>query len=212
MAIGKTHDNKLLLLITTTLKPDQAIVHQLLDIYIAEEEYNQDETSFLAHYLYLYADHMDSNTSLNSIVEKNLSERKERLQNEETTKITQYKEITNLDYNTVLYTSFVNDEFRMLITRWRLSCHKLRIETGRYTTPITPRGQRLCKICSVLEDEQHALFHCPIHTFVRLKFHLLLCKYNTVALILNPQCSEDIVKIGMFLREIEKNMEKHRMC
>ena len=194
------------------LDPDQAIVRQLLDIFIADEEYSQDENSFLAHYLRLYSDHMDSNIPFNSIVENNLMERKERLVNQDTTRITQYKDITNLEHNTVLYTSFVNDDLRVLITRWRLSCHKLRIETGRYTNPITPRDQRLCKICFVLEDEQHALFHCPVHSFVRLKYHSLLTKYNTVPQILNPQCSEDLVKIGMFLEEIEKNMEKHKMC
>ena len=194
------------------LEPDQAIVRQLLDIYIADEEYSQDENSFLAHYLRLYDDHLDSTTSLNSIVEKNLTERKERLQNQESTRITQYKDITNLNYNTALYTSFVNDELRTIVTRWRLSCHKLRIETGRYTNPKTPREQRYCMICSVVEDEQHALFHCPVHTFVRVKHHALLCKYNSASLILNPQCSEDVVKIGMFLRDVEKNMEKHKMC
>ena len=155
---------------------------------------------------------MDSNIPSNSIVQNNLKERKERLENQDTTRITQYKNITNLEHNTVLYTSFVNDDLRVIITRWRLSCHKLRIETGRYTNPITPRDQRLCKICFVLEDEQHALFQCPVHSFIRLKYHSLLGKYNTVPLILNPQCSDDLVKIGMFLKEIEKNMEKHKMC
>ena len=99
------------------LEPDQAIVRQLLDVYIADEEYSQDENSFLAHYLRLYDDHLDSTTSLNSIVEKNLTERKERLQNQESTRITQYKDITNLDYNTALYTSFVNDKLRTILTR-----------------------------------------------------------------------------------------------
>ena len=36
--------------------------------------------------------------------------------------------------------------------------------------------------------------------------------YNTVPLILNPQCSADVMKIGMFLKEIEKNMETHKLC
>ena len=129
-----------------------------------------------------------------------------------TTKITRYREITNLEHNVTLYQSFVNDELWMIITKWRLSCHKLRIETGRYTIPITPREERLCKICLVVEDEVHAMFHCSAHTFIRLKFHSLLCKYNTVPQILNPQCSEDVVRIGMFIKEIEKNMIKLKMC
>ena len=123
------------------LEPDEAIVRQLVDKYIADEEYCQDENSFLAHYLHLHADHLDENISPNSIIEKNIRERKERLETLETTKITLYRNITNLEHNTALYHSFVNDELRIVITRWRLSCHKLRIETGRYTCPITPRDQ-----------------------------------------------------------------------
>ena len=194
------------------LDPEEAIIRQLVDRFSNDEEYIRDEDSFLAHYLRLLADHLDTNTTADSIVENNIMERKERLQQAETTRIKQYKDITNLEYNTVLYNSFVNDELRTVITRWRLSCHKLRIETGRYTYPITPRENRLCKVCSLVEDETHALFHCPAHSFIRLKFVPLLCKYNTVNLILNPQDTDDIVKVGMFLTEIEKNMQKLKMC
>ena len=194
------------------LEPDQAIIRQLVDKYMADEEYCQDENSFLSHYLRLHADHIDDNTTPNNIIENNIRERKERLESTETTKITMYKDITDLQHNTALYNSFVNDELRMVITRWRLSCHKLRIETGRYTCPITPRDQRLCKICLVVEDEDHALFHCHAHTFIRLKFHSLLCKFNTLNLMLNPQCCEDVVKVGMYISEIEKNMQKLKMC
>ena len=194
------------------LEPEQAIVRQLVDRYSADEEYIQDQNSFLAHYMRLYADHMDSNTTHNHIIESNISERLDRLQSAETTKISLYKEITNLEHNNALYQSFVNDEIRMIITRWRLSCHKLRVETGRYTIPITPRNERFCKVCPVVEDELHALFHCPAHTFIRIKFHSLLCRYNTVTLMLNPQSTEDVVKIGMFIGEIERNMKKLKMC
>ena len=194
------------------LEPEEAIVRQLVDRYREDEEYMLDENSFLAHYLQLYADHMDSSTTANNIVETNIKERKDRLLIEETSKITLYKEITNLEHNAILYKSFVNDELRMRITRWRLSCHKLRIETGRYTRPSTPRNERLCKICSVVEDELHALFQCPAHIFIRLKFQSLLCKYNTLRLILNPQCREDVIMVGMFIGEIEKNMTKLKMC
>ena len=194
------------------LEPEEAIVRQLLDRYIADEEYCGDDESFLAYYLRLQADHMDNNTTANNIIENNITERKCRLTNEETTRITTYRDITNLEYNNSLYNSFVNDELRLIITRWRLSCHKLRIETGRYTYPITPRDERKCKICQTLEDESHALFHCSAHAFIRMKFFPLLCKYNTVTLLLNPQSSEDVIQVGTFIGEIEKNMQKLKMC
>ena len=194
------------------LEPEEAIVRQLLDRYIADEEYCGDDESFLAYYLRLQADHMDDNTTANNIIENNIIERRCRLTNEETTRITTYRDITNLEYNNTLYNSFVNDELRITITRWRLLCHKLRIETGRYTYPITPRDERKCKICQTLEDESHALFHCSAHAFIRMKFFPLLCKYNTVTLLLNPQSSEDVIQVGTFIGEIEKNMQKLKMC
>ena len=197
---------------TMMLEPEEAIIRQLVDRFSADEEYCQDEDSFLAYYLRLQTDHMENPTSTQNIIESNILERKERLQNGETTKTTLYKEITNLEYNQALYRSFVNDELREIITRWRLSCHKLRIETGRYTNPITPRDERKCRICQVVEDERHALFHCAAHQFIRLKFFSLICKYSTVSLILNPQSSDDVVKVATYIGELEKNMIKLKMC
>ena len=194
------------------LEPNEAIIRQLVDRFMADEEYCGDEDSFLAYYLRLQADHMDPNTTANNIIEKNITERKNRLLNEETTRITAYKEITNLEYNSVLYNSFVNDELRIVITRWRLSCHKLRIETGRYSYPIIPRDERRCRMCLTVEDESHALFTCPAHSFIRMKFFPLLCRYTTVTLLLNPQSSEDVIQVGTYIGEIEKNMQKLKMC
>ena len=80
-----------------------------------------------------------------------------------------YREMSNLKFSKVLYNSCVNDEDRMLITRWRLSCHQLHIETGRYKHPKIERDERICVVCPVLEDENHALFKCYAHSFVRGK-------------------------------------------
>ena len=46
---------------------------------------------------------------------------------------------------------------RSILTRFRISAHKLEIEIGRYTTPKTPLENRLCKQCnsSEIEDEEH---------------------------------------------------------
>ena len=195
-----------------TLEPEEAIARQLVDRFMADEEYCDNEDSFLSYYLRLQADHMDNNTTPNNIIENDITERKNRLLNAESTRITTYREITNLESNDGLYKSFVNDELRIAITRWRLSCHKLRIETGRYTYPITPRDERLCKLCRTVEDESHALFYCLAHTFIRMKFFPLLCKYTVVNQLLNPQSSEDVKQVGTYILELEKNMEKLKMC
>jgi hypothetical protein len=43
------------------------------------------------------------------------------------------------------------------------SNHKLHIETGRYTRPITPVENRICSNCNSksVEDEIHFLMYCP---------------------------------------------------
>ena len=194
-----------------TLEPHEAIVRQLIDMISTDETYMNDEQSYLAYYCRLLTNTADSNNS-DSIIDNNRQERRTRLENGGTTKIAQYREISGLEYNKVLYNSFVNDELRTKITRWRLSCHKLRIETGRYTHPITPRDLRLCKVCNVIEDESHALFHCSAHMFIRIKYSSLLNSYTTVNQILNPQNSGDIVRIGVYIGEVEKNMKKLKMC
>ena len=53
-----------------------------------------------------------------------------------------------------------NFEQRRRLTRFRMSAHKLAIETGRYKG--IPRHNRICTRCSrnEIEDEAHFLFNC----------------------------------------------------
>ena len=58
---------------------------------------------------------------------------------------------------------------RSNICKFRTSSHCLSIEQGRYTSPKTPRQERICIYClfktnnPVVENEQHVLFHCPLY-------------------------------------------------
>ena len=54
-----------------------------------------------------------------------------------------------------------NFEQRCRLTKFRISAHKLNIETGRYKG--IPRHNRLCTRCdlNVVEDETHFLCVCP---------------------------------------------------
>ena len=58
-----------------------------------------------------------------------------------------------------------NRSLRACLSRSRVSAHHLRIETGRYTTPVTPITARTCQFCDrqKLDDEEHFILHC--HTF-----------------------------------------------
>jgi hypothetical protein len=56
------------------------------------------------------------------------------------------------------YLSHPDRNVRLILTKFRLSDRKLLIEIGRYLK--TPRDQKLCAICNVLEDVFHFLFDC----------------------------------------------------
>jgi hypothetical protein len=62
---------------------------------------------------------------------------------------------------------------RRQLTKLRISNHKLAVETGRFTRPLTPRSERLCNICQSdqVEDESHFLLSCP--TFAALRTSLI---------------------------------------
>ena len=53
----------------------------------------------------------------------------------------------------------IPDYLRISFTRFRLSSHMLRVETGRWSR--TPRDERLCKCGTGIQNEQH-VFLCPL--------------------------------------------------
>ena len=113
-----------------------------------------------------------------------------------------------IKYNHVVY-SFVPEYLRVIITRWRLSNHDLRVETGRYVRPILPRDMRFCSRCNtVVEDERHALYDCPLYDGVRGNYVELLQKYPQVTQIFNPVDVVDACLLGKFLIAIEKIREE----
>jgi hypothetical protein len=65
------------------------------------------------------------------------------------------------------YETYISDirniSHRNILTRFRTSNHKLHIETGRYTRPITPVENRICSNCNSksVEDELHFIMYCP---------------------------------------------------
>ena len=58
------------------------------------------------------------------------------------------------------YLSIVNNRNqRAWLSRYRISAHILRIESGRYTSPVTPVAQRVCVYCTSgdYDTELHAI-------------------------------------------------------
>ena len=79
----------------------------------------------------------------------------------------------NREYTVSSYLSTVTDEkLRKTLTMYRLSDHKLAIETGRHRQTWLPREDRLCQLCPQreVETEQHFLLQCGTYEDLRTKF------------------------------------------
>ena len=129
---------------------------------------------------------------------------KENIQTATTTHCQRYNELTDLQNVDAVYNRFLREDKRILLTKWRLSSHDLHIETGRYTTPITPRAERVCKHCpAFVEDEYHVLFQCPVYNVVRMRNRDLFLRLNSVHAMLNPLNIEDANLVGEVLIQID---------
>ena len=100
----------------------------------------------------------------------NMDEMKITINNATTTYLTRYKDICGTSYNDCIYGQYLREDKRIIITKWRLSSHNLKIETGRYTTPPTPRGERVCSECTTaVEDEHHVIFQCLLYRSLQIQ-------------------------------------------
>ena len=71
----------------------------------------------------------------------------------------------------VIYTQrlYVEDHYRLAFTRFRLSSHSLKVETGRWSR--VPRVERVCNCNNVdIQDEDHVLFRCKRTEHIRNEF------------------------------------------
>ena len=77
------------------------------------------------------------------------------------------------DFCPELYLYINIEKYRIALSRFRLSSHRLAIETGRHARPIVPAHQRFCTSCNlnVVGDEIHFLLQCP--TFQNLRDEML---------------------------------------
>ena len=124
-----------------------------------------------------------------------------KIGNMDSSLIVYYRNLVGLE-NSCIYSHYINDYYRIIITRWRLSSHKLMVEVGRHRRPIVPREERVCSMCGVLEDEQHVIFTCPLYDNVRNEYEEVVTN-RTIAKFLNPD-SNMVVSTARLLYGIEK--------
>ena len=94
--------------------------------------------------------------------------------------------------------------FRTILSRLRLSSHRLCIETGRWNKPIsTPLIDRKCTVCNTLEDEYHFVMECRLHTDIRRQFlpNYLWRRPNMYKFVelINTEHSHVIKSLGKFI-------------
>ena len=180
------------------LGKDEALVKEIWDICIVDGQ----PTSLRQYY-----EQIGSNNA-----ETNINERRSKIETSEQSMCIRYKTIIGLEYCPTLYQSCLDDTKRKMITRWRMSSHKLRIETGRFSRPFIERKDRLCQVCSVIEDEEHALYDCSAHRVIREKYRdSLHLERRNIKELFNPADVDLAKKLAAFLSEIEENMKDLEM-
>ena len=72
-----------------------------------------------------------------------------------------------------------NRNQRQWLSRYRTSAHSLRIESGRYTRPVTPVYDRVCKYCDgeSIDDEMHFILFCNT---LKLKRQCFMMRLNVL--------------------------------
>ena len=112
--------------------------------------------------------YINSLLGLDDVLLNGVSKVKDRVRQSERSKYMVYKEMNpSLEVHEVYgkeIEAHIPEYMRVSFSRLRLSAHRLKIETGRWSR--LPRDQRLCP-CGQVQDEAHALQWCPLVQSIR---------------------------------------------
>ena len=97
--------------------------------------------------------------------------------------------------------------FCQAFSRLRISSHRLEIESGRWTRPIsTPLDDRKCSfICNVLEDEFHFVLECNMfaelrkNTFLGIRYYWSRPSMHKLISLVNNDNETCIRKLSTFI-------------
>ena len=135
---------------------------------------------------------------------REMEERKQRIHTSSNSMCKYYCDL-NLASKSSIYDSMLSDYYRVIISRWRLSNHRLNIETGRYTRPMTERSKRVCTICDVVEDEKHVVYECPRYREIRNNYEHLT-NDGDISNFLNPEYG-NMMDTAKFIYDIESKRD-----
>ena len=81
-----------------------------------------------------------------------------------------YRNISSFKFQTYL-NHCASDKIRYAFARLKVASHRLEIEAGRWKRPNpTPVNDRICKSCSLLEDEYHFVLKCVLYVDIRKQY------------------------------------------
>ena len=117
-----------------------------------------------------------------------------------------YKEF-KLSFEYEKYLDVLPKSLRFYFCRLRMSCHPLRIQTGRYINNRIAREERYCSCCNSrdIEDEYHFMLICPCYNDIRKKYiksyyYQRPSVYKFLSLM--RTCSKkDVIKLSVFVKE-----------
>ena len=98
-------------------------------------------------------------------------------------------------------------KFRTAMTKLRVSSHRLEVEIGRWSRPVsTPFDERKCRICDKLEDEFHFLFECSLYIDLRKQyisryFIVRPSMYNLIELFKNDS-KKTVRNLSIFIYKV----------
>ena len=79
----------------------------------------------------------------------------------------------SLSQHPVYMSNAIRDSLRIQFSQLMLSSHHLRIETGRWNRPPTPRDARICQCGTDIQTEEHVLLRCSRTAQERHRFSVL---------------------------------------
>jgi hypothetical protein len=102
---------------------------------------------------------------------------------------------------------------RRCLSQFRLSAHKLNIESYRFTN--VDRDTRLCKCCNMnmVENEYHFLLICPLYSVLRKRyFSNYYCQWpnlNKFRSLLSVSSNKCLYKLAKYLNDANKMREDY---
>ena len=113
-----------------------------------------------------------------------------------TSKTTTYKELNpDLSLHKVYTTKdYINERERLSFTRFRVSSHHLKVETGRWAR--IEAANRTCDCGGGVQDESHVLFRCSKTDDIRRMFGVDVKEFRDIGELMN---SMDVQKLVSFV-------------